>query len=136
MKKNEEKLLEKIYEGINAAVELCHGRAVEAGWWHDLETGAALPPLVPEKLCLIHSEVSEALEAHRKGLMDDKLPHRLGIEVELGDALIRIFDLAGRLQKEMTNFDLASGTIEKIGYNADREDHKLESRKAPGGKKI
>jgi hypothetical protein len=41
------------------------------------------------------SELSEALEGHRKDLMDDKLPHRKMVEVELVDFLIRAFDMAG-----------------------------------------
>lgn len=47
----------------------------------------------PEKIALVHSELSEALEAHRNGLMDDKLPDRHGVEVELADACIRIFHI-------------------------------------------
>ncbi len=35
------------------------------------------------------------MEGERKDLMDDKLPHRKMAEVELADALIRIFDYAG-----------------------------------------
>lgn len=52
---------------------------------------------VGELLALIHSELSEGLEAHRKDLNDDKLPHRKGLEVELADALIRILDMAAGL---------------------------------------
>ncbi len=134
MKKDEEELLEKLYEGINAGVELCHGRAVASGWWHDIHTGEVLAANVPEKLCLVHSEISEALEAHRKGLQDDKLPHRLGVEVEIGDAIIRLLDLAGKLSSEMPSFDLAAGIIEKIAFNEQREDHKIENRRKDGGK--
>jgi hypothetical protein len=35
------------------------------------------------------------MEGERKNLMDDHLPHRRSAEVELADALIRIFDYAG-----------------------------------------
>lgn len=65
--------------------EACHGLAYESGWWHDLNTGEDMHGKrnVPELLCLIHSEISEAMEGHRKGLMDDKLPHRPMLEVEL-----------------------------------------------------
>lgn len=48
-----------------------------------------------ELLSLCVSELSEALEGHRKGLQDDKLPHRKMAEVELIDFLIRAFDMAG-----------------------------------------
>ena len=109
----------------------CHQASVAGGWWNDLKTGESLKGKrnVPEMLCLIHSEISEAMEAHRKNKMDDKLPHRLGVEVELADALIRIFDLAGGL-----DLDLAGAFVEKMDFNASREDHKIENRKAAGGK--
>ena len=85
--------------------------------------------LVAEKLCLIHSEVSEGMEAHRKSLMDDKLPHRTGLEVELADAVIRIADLAGALE-----LDLAGAILEKLQFNSQRPDHKIENRLKENGK--
>lgn len=101
-------------------------------WWHDPATGEAhdVNKLFPEKLCLVHSEISEALEGHRKGLKDDKLPHRPMAEVELADAVIRIFDLAGQAQ-----FDLGGAIAEKLEYNRTRADHTPEARLSAGGKK-
>jgi NTP pyrophosphatase (non-canonical NTP hydrolase) len=117
--------------------DACHEPAKRAGWWTDLATGNDLtsgvgekPKVnVPEKLCLIHSEVSEAMEGHRKGLQDDKLPHRSMLEVELADVVIRCFDLAGGL-----SLDLPGAIAEKLEFNAKRKDHTLEARMAPGGK--
>lgn len=83
-----------------------------------------------ELLCLIHSEISECMEGERKGLMDDKLPHRKMAEVELADALIRIFDYAGAY-----GYDLDGAVAEKRAFNATRADHKAEARLAAGGKK-
>lgn len=80
---------------------------------------------------LIVSEIAEAMEGERKNLQDDKLPHRKMAEVELADALIRIFDYAGGM-----NYDLAGALIEKLAYNAQREDHKLENRLKADGKKF
>jgi len=52
-------------------------------------------------LCV--SELAEAMEGHRKGLMDDKLPHRKMAEVELVDFLIRAFDMAGGLRWDINS---------------------------------
>lgn len=71
------------------------------------------------------------MEGYRKDLPDDKLPHRPMLEVELADAVIRIADLCGFL-----GLDLAGAIIEKIAYNANRADHKPETRAAGGGKKF
>ena len=107
----------------------CHNLSVESGWWNGVDKDD--PNVVAAKLCLVHSEVSEALEGMRKGLMDDHLPERKMEEVELADAVIRIFDLAGA-----RGFDLGSAIYEKLVYNQQRADHKLSNRAKEGGKKI
>lgn len=99
-------------------------------WWTDLHTGERIERNVGELLALVHSEISEALEGHRKGLPDDKLPHRAMFEVELADAVIRILDLAGGLE-----LDLGGAIMEKLAYNQKRADHTREGRLAAGGKK-
>jgi len=105
---------------INALVEHCHAQAKNAGW-HDKprETGTCLMLVV-----------SEAMEGDRKNLMDDHLPNRKMFEVELADAVIRIFDLAGR-----EGIDLGGALVEKLAYNLKRPDHKKENRELEGGKK-
>lgn len=113
---------EAIAANINFAVRVAHGLAFEAGWHKK-------PREVGTMLCLIHSEISEAMEGNRKDLMDDKLPERKMFEVELADAVIRIFDLAGR-----EGLDLGMAIIEKLRYNQIRPDHKIEAREAEGGK--
>lgn len=118
-----------IVNGWSVIQETSHGLAVDAGWWTDLVTGERKQRNVGELLCLIHSEISEAMEGHRKNLADDKLPHRLMIEVELADAIIRIGDLAGYL-----GLDVAGAVAEKMAFNTRRPDHKIEARKADGGK--
>lgn len=134
-----------IAENFNELVYECHEASYNAGWWNHNKTGidlkrvilAPTSPLeellggavVAQKLCLTHSEISEAMEGHRKGLMDDKLPHRSMIEVELADAIIRACDLAGAM-----GLDLGGAIAEKLAFNAVRPDHKKEAREAAGGK--
>ena len=119
--------------GLEELVATCHGAAKKAGWWNNLDTGEPLAltqELVGDKLMLIVTEIAEAKEGHRKNLNDDHIKHRPMIEVELADAIIRIAELAG-----MMGLDLAGAVIDKLAYNANRPDHKIENRKAVNGKK-
>lgn len=134
-----------IAENFNELVYECHEAAYLAGWWNHSKSGTdikqvILAPTTPleeliggaivsQKLCLTHSEISEGMEGHRKGLMDDKLPHRPMLEVELADAIIRICDLAGAM-----GLDLGGAIEEKLAFNKIRPDHKKEAREAAGGK--
>ncbi|MCM3456577.1 hypothetical protein M3685_22000 [Heyndrickxia oleronia] len=70
--------------------------------WHDepKETGTLL--------ALVHSEVSEALEADRKGNPENFVE-------ELADVCIRIFDLCGS-----RGIDLEKSILEKMAYNKTR----------------
>jgi NTP pyrophosphatase (non-canonical NTP hydrolase) len=112
---------------LNDYASECH--EANSKWWHDKD-GNRLERNKGELLCLIHSEVSEAMEGERKSLQDDKLPHRKMAEVELADALIRIFDYAAAF-----GYDLEGAYQEKMAFNAAREDHKHESRARADGKK-
>lgn len=109
----------------------CHSAAKQAGWWKTKDGTPVQdnPYAFSNKLALIHSEISEAMEGDRKNLKDDKLPHRDMREVELADAVIRIFDLAGAY-----DMDLGGAIAEKMAFNAIRPDHKPEARAGAGGK--
>ncbi|WOK01489.1 hypothetical protein [Pseudomonas phage UF_RH7] len=104
---------------------------INAGWWKKDESGQLVLRNKGETLMLIVSEIVEAFEGERKGLMDDHLPHRKMPEVELADAIIRILDYAAA-----HGYDVGGALIEKWGYNVDRADHKPENREKEGGKKF
>ncbi len=106
-----------------------HKLSRDAGWWAPGDEDD--PNIIATKFALIHSEVSEAFEGYRRASIDDHLPDRLSIEVELADVLIRVFDLAGAL-----DLDLDNAVLEKSDYNRRRADHKLENRAKEHGKKF
>lgn len=77
------------------------------GFWTSTNTG--------EKIALMHSELSEALEADRKNLQSDHIPDFTGVEEELADVLIRIFDFAGYHE-----LNLGAAFIAKMQFNLTR----------------
>ena len=93
-----------------------HQNAVDKGFWKE-------PRNEGEIIALIHSELSEGLEALRTDAMDDKIPSYKGIVAELADAVIRIMDYA-----EGFEYDVASAIILKMRMN--------ENRKPKHGKKF
>lgn len=98
--------------------DACHSASVAAGWWKTSErysapeftTDVSAPPVympdpdrltVPTKLCLVHSELSEASRGYFSGAADDHLPLIPSAPVEFGDVKIRIGDLAGYLEIDL-----------------------------------
>lgn len=85
-----------------------HETAVSKGWWDD-------PREVGTLIALIHSELSEGLEAARRDAVDDKIPEYSGLEAELADAMIRILDMAGAMELRVVE-----AMLDKMAFNKTR----------------
>lgn len=111
---------------INDYITKCYNAAQANGWWDDPREFGTL-------LMLTTSELSEALEADRKGKRASNIDNILNIEDtkkfkeefkenikdtvedEIADAFIRLFDLCGALKLDMEKHIEA-----KLRYNATR----------------
>lgn len=97
-------------EAVDVLACTCHAAAVEKGFWEDERNKA-------EVIALIHSELSEALEALRNGNpASKKIPDYSQVEEELADAVIRICDWCGH-----DNLDLGGAIAAKLEHNRKRQ---------------
>lgn len=85
--------------------------AIEHGWVvQDTPEDKAV------KIALMHSELSEALEAVRQGNpQSEKIPEFTNLEEELADVVLRIMNFGQQL-----NLRVAEAIIAKDEYNANR----------------
>ena len=99
----------KASEVIDHVANRCY-RIAETHGFHAMDRSVA------EALCLIHSEISEALESIRGDNPEStQCPGRSNFSVELADAVIRIFDLAGVME-----IPIGEVIIEKMLFNNNR----------------
>ena len=85
-----------------------HNNAVEHGWWEgEREDGTCI--------ALMHSELSEALEAMRIGIdtPDKHCPELPAVAVELADCIIRILDFAQKRDLPVCEAILAKHEVNK-----------------------
>lgn len=102
--------LGRFFQTFEALQKDVHQNARDKGFW-DTERNDG------ELLALMHSELSEALEALRAGNPpDDKVPAFSGVTVELADVVIRIMDYA-----EARGFSVAGAIVAKMEFNKTRE---------------
>lgn len=117
--------------GIEQLVTQSYWTAREHGWWEAWPLAMTMrrqeSSRIAEKIALMHSELSEALEEVRKkdnhglGLYhalapgEPEHPKPEGFVVELADVMIRIADLCGAL-----NLDLEGAIQAKLAYNETR----------------
>lgn len=100
---------------IKEYVKVAYNNAKAKGWHEE-------PRSIGDFICLMHSELSEALEEHRNGRYptevyynDNKPTKPEGIGIELADCVIRIFDFCGKY-----DIDLEELIEIKMKYNETR----------------
>lgn len=83
--------------------------AKEKGWWDEERNFG-------ESIALMHSELSEALEAERKGNgPSEHIPEFTAVEEELADEIIRIMDWSGG-----KGLRVAQAICAKVAFNKTR----------------
>ena len=131
----------EIEESMNTLAQRCYEANLTGGWHHDLNTNEYIDfdKSFWEKISLVHSECSEAVEHFRKGGVtrpDDKLVDESGVRTEICDAIIRLAGMLGQMDNDYQENGRSGYVLsKKMQFNANRADHKVENRRKDGGKK-
>ena len=108
---------------LNELRDKCHATSIATGW-HGEDCGKGKvdhsEARFPVLLALVHSEVSEALEAYREGMAinvfyETKAGKSIDIPSELADILIRVLDICG-----LYGVDIERAVREKMVFNKTR----------------
>ena len=106
--------MKSLYQAANGLNELrdnAYITALEKGWWEQDKTFG-------DVLALIHSEVSEVLEAHRKNFVYIMDKHPIvsdEVQEELADIIIRVLDVCGK-----ANVNIGRAVYDKMVKNEKR----------------
>jgi len=89
-----------------------------------IEHKVSAVPNIGEKIALMHSELSEGLEAVRKPKQDDHLPQYEMLDAEMADTMIRVLDFVGRRKEEKEakgeSYNFGEILLDKMTYNEGR----------------
>ena len=122
MNPNEEPYQGEISDTLKHMAKEIHRTACEKGWWDsDRNNG--------EMIALMHSELTEMIDAYEAGEMDDHLPDTLGYKAEAADVVIRVLDTC--YNRGWDCWSKALDVIKSDGWSPDRsvsEGHRMLSQ--------
>ena len=101
-----------IIRTLNSLGQYAHDMAVLKGWYDGTSSRSSA-----ELIALMHTELSEALEAFRAGnKASDKIPQHMQASEEFADCIIRILDAAEHL-----GLNVGAALVAKLEYNRGRD---------------